>query len=657
MIKLILSTLFAASTALAGTQVIIPKTDIIEGQPSLKNYMGNKGHFEKNVGSFVAYADAAGTSPVDGAAGSPTVTCTRSTSGPIRGDGSLLLTKDAANRQGQGCAVSFAIDSADQAKVLSVKMRTKIGSGTFVAGTGTTDSDVTVWIYDVTNTTIIQPSSYKILTNSSTFDEEFHAEFQTASNSTSYKLIFHVGSTSASAYTVKFDDIEISTNRLIYGVPTSGKISGGAITFGAVTTPPTKPTTRVRDEVYYVRYGKFAKVTYVWDVTSNSGAAAGSGNYLLSLPNGLSADTSMTGTPNGGSTDTQANLQAAVAAVGYWRSTSVSANATIRNATMYSATQVMFFLQQNGTTTNFFFGSAGLNLTETQTFTIDVWVPIAGWDSSTLMSDQASTRIVSFHGVMLSNQAVTANVTDIPVTSERDTHGAWSGSVYTVPVAGDYQISIACLNGGGASVSVYKNASLFRRITGCDNSAWKSGSLVMWGLKTGDTLSLRSDTTVTFTGAANGQVATSISVFRLSGPNQISASETVAARYYVTSAASTTSSNPFNFETKEFDTHNAVTTGAGVWKFTAPVGGIYQVTASVYCGAVTTTIRVYKNGSLYSDFANMISTSAPASGSDLVNLVAGDYVAVYPTATCTPTLYAGTVSQGNHISIHRIGAR
>lgn len=53
----------------------------------------------------------------------------------------------------------------------------------------------------------------------------------------------------------------------------------------------------------------------------------------------------------------------------------------------------------------------------------------------------------------------------------------------------------------------------------------------------------------------------------------------VAARYTTNSGATMTNNTPMriNFEDLGYDTHSAVTTGAGAWKFTAPVAGYYHV--------------------------------------------------------------------------------
>jgi hypothetical protein len=186
------------------------------GSGGVKNYI-TTGDAETGTTGFATYADAAGASPVDGTGGSPSVTWTTSSSSPLAGTNSFLLTKGASNRQGDGVSYAFTIDAQDQAKVLQVSFNYLVSSGTFVAGSGpSSPSDVTVWLYDVTNSLIIQPSSSSLLSNSTTLADKFNATFQTSSNSTSYRLILHVGSTSASAYTLKVDSISVSPSTYVY---------------------------------------------------------------------------------------------------------------------------------------------------------------------------------------------------------------------------------------------------------------------------------------------------------------------------------------------------------------------------------------------------------------------------------------------------------
>ena len=70
--------------------------------------------------------------------------------------------------------------------------------------------------------------------------------------------------------------------------------SAGAITIGATTTAPTKPTTRVQDNISYRQIGaKQWEVIMSYVVTSATGAVNGTGDYLFTLPNSLSFDTTL----------------------------------------------------------------------------------------------------------------------------------------------------------------------------------------------------------------------------------------------------------------------------------------------------------------------------------------------------------------------------
>ncbi len=170
----------------------------------LKDYIGNRvenNGAEIDTTGWATYADAAGATPVNGTGGSPTCTWTRTTSSPLSGAASFLFTKDASNRQGEGASYDFTIDAQDQAHLLGIHFSYYVASGTYAA------SDMTVYVYDVTNSALITPKAIAIQTTARIMD--FDATFLAVSNSTSYRLIFHVASTSANAYTVKFDNVVV----------------------------------------------------------------------------------------------------------------------------------------------------------------------------------------------------------------------------------------------------------------------------------------------------------------------------------------------------------------------------------------------------------------------------------------------------------------
>jgi hypothetical protein len=166
-------------------------------------YLKNQ-NFDNVTTGWVTYADAAGTTPVDGTGGSPNITLTSSSSTPIRGAGSGIITKDAANRQGQGISTDFTIDNADKGTTLQGYFEYNVASGTFATG------DITVWVYDITNGNVIACTPSQVTNSSSVARLGF--EFTTVSTSSSYRLILHISTTSTSAYTLKIDNFNVYKN-------------------------------------------------------------------------------------------------------------------------------------------------------------------------------------------------------------------------------------------------------------------------------------------------------------------------------------------------------------------------------------------------------------------------------------------------------------
>lgn len=170
--------------------------------PDLFSYLvGQDQDFDDNTGTpgnWHAYADAAAAAPVDGTGGSPTVTCTQSASSPIRNSGSMVITKDAANRQGNGCSVDFTIDNAELGNNLLLNFDFTVGSGTYASG------DIAIFDYDGTTATAYSTSAVPTTTTGAVKHFTAHVAINSA-NGNSHRLIFHIATTSASAYTVKVD--------------------------------------------------------------------------------------------------------------------------------------------------------------------------------------------------------------------------------------------------------------------------------------------------------------------------------------------------------------------------------------------------------------------------------------------------------------------
>ena len=128
----------------------------------------------------------------------------------------------------------------------------------------------------------------------------------------------------------------------------------------------------------------------------------------------------------------------------------------------------------------------------------------------------------------------------------------------------------------------------------------------------------------------------------------------VSARYYTTAGQANVDASPtiINYGTKDFDTHNAVTTGAS-WKFTAPIAGKYLVVASAQKTSVPLMgMLIYFNNGMHTQNTTTVSGSfAGAQVTALVNMAVNDYIdaRIYSNGG---TL--GTAAECNIISITKI---
>ena len=234
------------------------------------NYAEGSASAESGVGDWEAYDDAVAATPTDGTGGTPAVSITRSTSTPLRGTANFLVSKDAADRQGEGVSLPFTIDRADCNKVLSVKLDY---DGSLDADYAA--DDIKVFIYDVTNATLIYPQGDNGLKAAQT---SFATTF-VATDSTSYRFILHVASVNAAAYTLSFDNVYIGPQELTYGVPMEDWVS---------FTPTGSWTTNVTWSGWYKLTGDCVELIYRIDMSAQP---AETGNIAPNMPAGMTIDT------------------------------------------------------------------------------------------------------------------------------------------------------------------------------------------------------------------------------------------------------------------------------------------------------------------------------------------------------------------------------
>lgn len=615
-------------------------TGPISGGGGAENLITNGTAESASASIFTAYADAAGTRPVDGTGGSPNVTTALNTTNPINGSKDFTLVKDAANRQGQGWATTISIPLAYRAQSLKVSIKTLVTSGTFVAGSNGVDGDVIWYFYDVTNFKLVEPSNIKILSNSTTISDVYEATVQFDYNTASVRLIAHVSTTSTSAYTIQVDDVTLTPQTYVYGTPVSA--------WQSYTPTYSSVGTVTNSQVYYRRVGDSLQIQGGATIGTVTAAA-----MFMTIPAGYTIDTSKIASTTYGIFGIGSRVAAnsgANYAIGYANSTTVFVGFEASNTIYNSNDNIQF------------------NFT----------VPIVGLNSTVQMSDQADTRVVAAK----SNTAGASgslgaafNTTTFSGTISLNTHGAWSGATFTVPVAGNYQVS-SILEIVHASVSVGNTiaVAVFKGSTQLESSAIRvsstsvltyspSVSTIVENCIAGDTITVRSFTNGTTPSYANSFTGNSVSISRISGPQAIAVSErlAVSARNAASTAFTSGSFVNIPFATINENTH-------GWWNgsvFTVGSAGSYGLYAQISPNTGTWVqgryliLAIYKNGSLYKNTTKYIQYTASQSPESVsvcdldIPCIAGDTLEIRLGHNNGTSQTCNGIGDENYISIVR----
>ncbi len=177
------------------------------------NYITNP-DFETNVSTWNRYKDAVQTTPEDGSGAGFSIGFVRTVvAGEVlRDTASAGLSKNGINRQGEGVSTDFSIDPQDENKNLTVSFDYKAASP-YVSG------DLRVFIFDIDNVTLIGAVSNDdngdilAATNPNTFVGQFQA-----TDSSNYRLIYHIASTTTSSWAVQIDNVSVGPDVLVPGV-------------------------------------------------------------------------------------------------------------------------------------------------------------------------------------------------------------------------------------------------------------------------------------------------------------------------------------------------------------------------------------------------------------------------------------------------------
>lgn len=601
-----------------------------------------------SIGSWTTYADAAATTPVDGTAGSPASTFAVSTDSSLRGTTNFLWTHSAANRQGEGFSTAFTIDPSDKGKVLQVTFEYMVASGTYA------DNDMTFWVYDVTNAALIALAPYQL--KNSGIIEKFAMEFQSSSSSTSYRLIGHVATATATAYTLRFDNFSVGPQAKLYGSPindwTSITVTPASGAFGTVT-----------NGVYFGRrVGDSLQVRGYFKAGTTAGAAA---TFDIS---GYSVDT--------------AKIQAAGKAnLGKWETMASGAAYGSGNRVgpvFWNSGTSTFNMSSSGSTDTFGLTIGSALATTGDGVSFEFSFPISGGSSSVAMSSDADTRVVAASVRLDTVRAIaTATATKVDFQSSGslyDTHGAfdYTNDRYVVKVPGKYDFSgwvgFDPNATGVRDVSYKKNGGTSQYVSSAPSFATYSQAVSFSfseNLVAGDYIEIyvfqsSGGSLNLFSGGST------LNIGMKSGPSQIAASESVNARIYLASNQTGVNTNAsavkVTLDTATYDTHGAWASN----KYTVQTPGKYRVSAQVSLLGTNVTANnhqliIYKNGSIYSwgpTWLPTVSTVFWLAHTDTLRLAAGDYVEVYfygggNNSASTLTLQGGT--DRTFVNIEKVG--
>lgn len=631
------------------------------------NYISNP-DAESTTTGWATYANTVASSrPETGTGGSPTVTWTRTTSSPLRGVGSFLFTKGVGSAQGQGVSSDITVSNADLSRVLQISFDYEIASGTYSGGTSSTDSDLIVYMYRTTATgRLIEPSIIKLDGGVAGVKYSYRGEFQTDSDATGYRLIIHVATTSASAYTVKFDNVVIGPSQQVNGAimtpavsytPTLTSSGGGNITLNA--------TAKTDPNGWWRRNGEFLEGQVSFRNGSGGAATGSAGAVRVGLPTGLVPNT--------------AKMSTAIAGLRKDGDASLGVTTDIEATVIVDAAGYATIYYQGGT--NLLQVS---DLAANYIVILEFRYPVVGWGATATLGQDADTRVVGFSAVKAAGtftHTSTGANQDLPSgfwSSVTDSHGSFSpttaGGTYTIPVAGNYDIS--------AQVAFTGNATGYRNVVILVNGTAVAYSTDFLGdsasiapapmartyraLKAGDTVKVQayqnSGGNLNYLGspAAYSQFI----VRRDSGPSQIAASEIVALSVSgTTSTVSGSQATVAPWTTVEVDTHGAFNATTGIW--TCPAAGVYEVSAQLRYGWSSVAvgnamlISIYKNNTTdvalqQETIENTATTLKVLNVDKTLRLVAGDTIRIQASNTATtPTLI--TSAAYALLSIKRIG--
>lgn len=568
-------------------------------------------------------------------------------SNQLAGASSLSYASSAASTQGNMLASSsFFIDSEDQAKVLTWKFYYTANSGTANCNfSGTSSNSFGVAVYDVTNSAFLATTGAFSMTQGSGIGYATGV-VQTASSTTQLRFIVYNANATSGAATIYFDDFQIGPQTAPFGP---------AMTDWTSFTPTGSWSTNSTFTGYWRRVGGDMEA----QVNIALAGAPTSAALTVNLPTGYSIDTnrltnSTTGANRLGIGGGKSAGGFVTFLVGYNSTSSVELRyQSSITATASTVTQAAPATFASGDNVAFWFK-----------------VPIAGWSSNVLMSNDTDTRVVAAQ-IGLANGYATGGAAVIKFdTVVIDTHSGYSTStgLYTVPVSGFYQVS-ATVRSATAGTDILLNVNSSNKLVLCDTNVANDsiGGSQIVKCNAGDTIAVFTGGSITVSGSAG--IPSSVSILRLTGPSVVAATESVELIYTGYSSGITGTSNAtVIYSTKIKDTHNGYSAGT----YTVPVSGAYQVEAglllatsgSPVVGTTLADIQIIQAGSASTTYeckyfvpttnTTIAAAGFPVAASGIMYCLAGDTIKVQGSVNLA-TASGAASSTMNYFSLVRVG--